>query len=270
MTSGAMLLAGRGALVTGAAHGVGLALVELLTEHGARVLMADLDEDALRAAASAFGDRVRPVAADLARAEAADEVVAQAVDFLGVPDIVVNNAGCNLNSRLERMSDDDWQRMLDIHVTAPFRILRAAAPHLIAAAAQDQRVRKIVNVTSIALMGSAYQANYAAGKAAVVGLTKSLAKEWAQHRIAVNAVGFGSLDTRLTRPRDAGNTLPDGTQLGLSSKATAVTVDAIPFGRLGTAREGAGAVFLLCTPWSDWVTGQVLLASGGQVFGMSG
>ncbi|MTD15958.1 SDR family oxidoreductase [Nakamurella sp. YIM 132087] len=274
------MLAGRTALVTGAAHGIGAATAGLLTAHGARVLLADVDADGLAATAAALpAGSTAVLAGDLTAPGHPAEIVAAAVDLgAGELDIVVNNAGYNLNARLVEMSDEAWQAMLDIHVTAPFAVLRAAGPHLIAAAERDRAAgrevfRKVVSITSIALMGSAYQANYAAAKAAVVGLTKSLAKEWGPHLVNVNAVGFGSVDTRLTRPRDADNVLhlPGGdVRLGLSEKVMTVAAQSIPSGRVASPQEAAGAVFLLCTPWSDWITGQVLLATGGQVYGMSG
>jgi len=271
------LLAGKAAIVTGAAHGVGRAVAELLTEHGASVLLADVDEAALRSALRDLGGSTVTLAADLAGPAAPATVVAAAIESFGGLDIIVNNAGYNLNARFAQMSDDTWEQMLAIHVSAPFRLLRAAAPHLAAAAERDQAsgrevFRKVVNVSSIAVMGSAFQANYAAAKAAVVGLTKSLAKEWGSLRVNVNAVAFGSVDTRLTRPRTPDNVLQAGpapVQLGLSPRLVEEAAATIPFGRIATAREAAGGVFLLCTPWSDWITGQLIMVSGGQTFGMS-
>jgi 3-oxoacyl-[acyl-carrier protein] reductase len=271
------ILAGQAALVTGAARGVGRATASLLIEHGARVLLADLDAAAADLAARELGPAAVPFAGDLTRPGIPAAAVAATIEAWGAIDIVVNNAGYNLNARLTDMTDEHWQRMLAVHGTAPFEVLRAAAPHLIEAAMQDRAAgreifRKVVNVSSIAVMGSAFQANYAAGKAAVVGLTKSLAKEWGDYRINVNAVAFGSLDTRLTRPRDAANILTgdhEQIHLGMSARALEQAVGTIPFGRVGSAREAAGGVFLLCTPWSNWINGQLLMVTGGQAFGMS-
>jgi 3-oxoacyl-[acyl-carrier protein] reductase len=274
---GTGILAGQAALVTGAARGVGRATASLLIEHGARVLLADLDATAVELAARELGSAAVPFAGDLTRPGVPAAVVAATVNAWGAIDIVVNNAGYNLNARLADLTDEHWQRMLAVHATAPFEVLRAAAPYLIEAASQDRAAgrevfRKVVNVSSIAVMGSAFQANYAAGKAAVVGLTKSLAKEWGEYRINVNAVAFGSLDTRLTRPREAGNILTgdhDQIQLGMSARVLEQAAETIPFGRVGSAREAAGGVFLLCTPWSNWINGQLLMVTGGQTFGMS-
>jgi 3-oxoacyl-[acyl-carrier protein] reductase len=276
MTINGHVLEGKGAIVTGGANGIGLATARTLAAHGANVLIVDLDESAARDAAERT-DRASYVAADLTRDDAADGVAAAAVELFGGIDIVVNNAGYNLNAAAHKMTDSQWTRMFDIHVTAPFRLLRAAAPHLFAAAERDRAAgaevfRKVVNVSSCAVMGTAGQANYAAAKAAVVGLTKSLAKEWGPYKINVNAVAFGSIDTRLTRPREPGNVMHlDGEelQLGLSPRLMAGLVETIPLGRIGTAQEAADSVFLLCSPWSNWIHGQLLMVTGGQVLGMS-
>jgi 3-oxoacyl-[acyl-carrier protein] reductase len=275
------LLTDRTAVVTGAAHGIGRATADLLAEQGATVVASDVDDEALARASSEIsqrhGVRVVPVPGDLTTPDVPAAVVEQAWQETGRLDILVNAAGYNLNARAISMTDEAWQRMLDVHVTAPFHLLRAAGPYFQKARDQDvaagrETFRKVVNVSSIAVMGSAFQANYAAGKAAVVGLTKSLAKEWAPLRVNVNAVAFGSIDTRLTRPRTADNTADIGgveLQLGLPASAMEAAVADIPFGRVGTAREAADGVFLLCSPWSNWVTGQLLVVSGGQVYGMS-
>ena len=176
------------------------------------------------------------------------------------------------------MSDDAYQRMLDIHTVVPFRVIRAAAPHLREPAKKEREegvevFRKIVNVSSIAgTMGNAGQANYASGKAAVVGLTKTLAKEWGQFKINVNAVAFGWIETRLTASKDADNTMEIGgqkVQLGIPEQMRSMAGMLIPIGRPGTPEEAAGGVFFLCSPWSNFVHGQVLNITGGQFTGMT-
>src|SRR4051794_6895505 len=204
------------AIVTGSARGIGRATAELLSEHGAKVLVNDLDADLAEEAASEIPGETVVFGGDLTAPGAPDQIVQTAVDAWGRLDIIVNNAGYTIDGVLHKMSDEAFQRMLDIHTIVPFRLIRAAAPHLRepAKAEREQGVevfRKIVNVSSVSgTMGNAGQANYAAGKAGVVGLTKTLAKEWGQFKVNVNAVAFGWIETRLTATKDAGNTMEIG------------------------------------------------------------
>jgi 3-oxoacyl-[acyl-carrier protein] reductase len=266
------------AIVTGSARGIGRATAELLSEHGARVVINDLDGDAAREAADAIAGETAVFAGDLTREGTPEALVQTAVDAWGRTDIVVNNAGYTLDAPIHKMSDDWFQRMLDIHVVVPFRVIRAAAPHLREPAkAERQRgeevFRKIVNVSSISgTMGNAGQANYAAGKAAVVGMTKTLAKEWGQFKVNCNAVAFGYIETRLTASKDAANTMEIGgekVQLGIPDQLRGMAPMLIPLGRPGTPREAAGGIFFLCSPWSDFVHGQILNITGGQFTGMT-
>jgi 3-oxoacyl-[acyl-carrier protein] reductase len=266
------------AIVTGSARGIGRATAELLSEHGAKVLVNDLDGDAAEQAASEIAGETVVYAGDLTKEGAADELVATAVDAWGKLDIVVNNAGYTIDAPVHKMSDDAFQKMLDIHTIVPFRVLRAAAPHLREPAKQEREqgvevFRKVVNVSSISgTMGNAGQANYSSGKAGVVGLTKTLAKEWGQFKINVNAVAFGYIETRLTASKDAGNVMEIGgekVQLGIPDQLRGMAAMLIPLGRPGSPEEAAGGVFFLCSPWSNFVHGQVLNITGGQFTGMT-
>jgi 3-oxoacyl-[acyl-carrier protein] reductase len=268
----------KAAIVTGSARGIGRATAELLASQGARVLINDLDGDAAAQTASEIGGETVVHAGDLTREGAADELVATAIDAFGKIDIIVNNAGYTIDAPIHKMSDAQFQKMLDIHAVVPFRVCRAAAPHLREPAKQerDQGVevfRKIVNVSSISgTMGNAGQANYATGKAGVVGLTKTLAKEWGQFKINVNAVAFGYIETRLTASKDADNVVEIGgekVQLGIPDNMRQMASMLIPIGRPGTPEEAAGGVFFLCSPWSNFVHGQVLNITGGQFTGMT-
>jgi 3-oxoacyl-[acyl-carrier protein] reductase len=266
------------AIVTGSARGIGRATAELLSSQGAKVLINDLDKDvAEQTAGEIQGDTV-VYAGDITKEGAADELVKTAVDAFGRLDIVVNNAGYTLDAPIHKMSDDWFQKMLDIHVVAPFRIIRAAAPHLREPAkaerdAGEEVFRKIVNVSSVSgTMGNAGQANYSAGKSAIVGLTKTLAKEWGQFKVNCNAVAFGWIETRLTASKDESNTMEiDGekVQLGIPDQLRGMAGMLIPLGRPGTPEEAAGGVFFLCSPWSNYVHGQVLNVTGGQFTGMT-
>ncbi len=272
------VLDGKVAIVTGSARGIGRATAELLSEHGASVLVNDLDADLAEQTASEIAGETAVYGGDLTAPGACDALVQTAIDAWGKLDIVVNNAGYTIDGMLHKMTDEQFQRMLDIHTVVPFRVCRAAAPHLRepAKAEREQGVevfRKIVNVSSISgTMGNAGQANYAAGKAAVVGLTKTLAKEWGQFKINVNAIAFGFIDTRLTAAKEADNTIEVGgetVQLGIPEQIRGMSSMLIPLGRAGTAQEAAGGVFFLCSPWSNYVHGQTLNVTGGQFTGMT-
>jgi 3-oxoacyl-[acyl-carrier protein] reductase len=251
---------------------------ELLSEHGAKVVINDLDTDLAAQTASEIAGETAVFGGDLTKAEAPEALVGTALDAWGKLDIIVNNAGYTIDAPIHKMSDEAYQRMLDIHTIVPFRVIRAAAPHLREPAKKEREegvevFRKIVNVSSISgTMGNAGQANYSSGKAAVVGLTKTLAKEWGQFKINVNAVAFGWIETRLTASKDSENTMEiDGqtVQLGIPDQMRSLAPMMIPLGRPGTPQEAAGGVFFLCSPWSNFVHGQVLNITGGQFTGMT-
>jgi 3-oxoacyl-[acyl-carrier protein] reductase len=265
------------AIVTGSARGIGRATAELLAEHGAKVLINDLDGDLAAQTASEIDAETVVYGGDLTQPGAPDELVTTAIDAWGRLDIIVNNAGYTIDAPIHKMSDEAFQRMLDIHTIVPFRVIRAAAPHLREPAKKEREegrevFRKIVNVSSISgTMGNAGQANYSSGKSGVVGLTKTLAKEWGQFKINVNAVAFGWIETRLTASKVEDNTMEIGgekVQLGIPDQMRGMASVLIPIGRTGTPEEAAGGVFFLCSPWSNFVHGQVLNITGGQFTGM--
>jgi 3-oxoacyl-[acyl-carrier protein] reductase len=266
------------AIVTGSARGIGSATAALLSEHGAKVVVNDLDGDVAKETADGIAGEAAVHAGDLTAEGAPEALVQTALDAWGKIDIIVNNAGYTLDAPIHKMSDDWFQRMLDIHLVVPFRVIRAAAPHLREPAKVERDegrevFRKIVNVASISgTMGNAGQANYAAGKAGVVGLTKTLAKEWGQFKVNVNAVAFGYIETRLTASKDESNVAEIGgekVQLGIPDQMRGMAPMLIPLGRAGTPEEAAGGVFFLCSPWSNFVHGQVLNITGGQFTGMT-
>lgn len=272
------VLDGKVAIVTGSARGIGRATAEILSEHGASLVINDLDGDVAAQTASEIGGDTAVFGGDLTDPSAPAALVKTAIDAFGKIDIIVNNAGYTLDAPVHKMSDDWFQKMLDIHVVAPFRIVREAAPYLREPAKAEKAegvevFRKIVNVSSVSgTMGNAGQANYAAGKSAVVGLTKTLAKEWGQFKINVNAVAFGYIETRLTASKDEENVMEiDGekVQLGIPDQLRGMAAMLIPLGRPGTPEEAAGGVFFLCSPWSNYVHGQTLNITGGQFTGMT-
>src|SRR3954453_15220666 len=266
------------AIVTGSARGIGRATAELLSEHGARGIINDLDADLAAQAASEIAGETTVYGGDLTKQGTPDALVRTALGAWGKIDIIVNNAGYTIDAPIHKMSDEAFQRMLDIPTIVPFRVVRAAAPHLREPAKQEREegrevFRKIVNVSSISgTMGNAGQANYSSGKNAVVGLTKTLAKEWGQFKINVNAVAFGWIETRLTASKVEDNTMEIGgerVQLGIPDQMRGMAPMLIPLGRTGTPEEAAGGVFFLCSPWSNFVHGQVLNITGGQFTGMT-
>ena len=272
------VLDGKAAIVTGSARGIGRATAELLAEQGARILINDLDGDVAEQAASEISGETAVFGGDLTKEGVPDQLIQKAVDEFGQIDIIVNNAGYTRDGVAHKMTDEQFQAMLDIHTVVPFRVIRAAAPHLREPAKQEREegrevFRKVVNVSSVSgTMGNAGQANYASGKAGVVGLTKTLAKEWGQFKINVNAVAFGYIETRLTASKEEANVITkDGKeiQLGIPEQLRSLAPMMIPLGRPGTPAEAAGGVFFLCSPWSNYVHGQVLNVTGGQFGGMT-
>jgi 3-oxoacyl-[acyl-carrier protein] reductase len=271
-------LEGKTALVTGAGRGIGRAIAKRLLGAGARVMINDLDEDMLleSEAVLARPGRVSHITGDLTD-PAIPELVVQATlaEFESI-DIIVNNAGYSWDNVIQKTSDEQFQAMLEIHLVTPFRLLRAASAFIRESAkkeiAASQRVmRKVVNITSIAgTDGNPGQVGYSAGKAGIIGLTKTLAKEWGRYNVNVNAVGFGLIGTRLVQPiTDAGAKMEmHGHQirLGVQPSLLDSVKSACPLGRLGTPDEAAGAVLFFCSPLSDYVTGEVLICGGGLHF----
>ena len=273
------VLDGKAAIVTGSARGIGRATAELLAEQGARVLINDLDGDVAEQAASEIQGDTAVFGGDLTQPGVPDQLVQKAVDEFGQLDIIVNNAGYTWDGVAHKMTDDQVQAMLEIHTVVPFRVIRAAAPHLREPAKKEREegrevFRKIVNVSSISgTMGNAGQVNYSAAKAGVVGLTKTLAKEWGGFKINVNAVAFGFVETRLTASKEEGGTIEiEGRQidLGIPEQMRQLAAAIIPLGRGASPQEAAGPVFFLCSPWANYVHGQVLHVTGGQFGGMYG
>ncbi|MEU7814364.1 SDR family oxidoreductase [Pseudonocardia sp. NPDC049154] len=264
------------ALVSGSGRGIGRAVAEKLASEGARIVVNDLDEGPAKetvAAIEAAGGQAVACAGSVTEPDFGDRFVQTAVDTFGGVDIVVNNAGYTWDTVIQKMSDEQWSAILDVHLTAPFRILRAAQPVISAAVKKAKAegtaipTRKVVNISSIAgLDGNAGQVNYAAAKSGIVGLTKTLAKEWGRYNVTVNAVAFGVISTRLTVAADGGSTIDVGGNeitVGINPQVLAAAEQMIPLGRAGSPEEAAGAVYLLCTPESSYITGQTLVCSGG-------
>ena len=272
-------LKGKTALVTGSGRGIGRAIANKLATCGADVMVNDLDETALRETEQGLrkaGCHAEHVVGDLTEPSFPEKLVTATVETFGAVDIIVNNAGYSWDGVIQKTTDEQFQAMLDIHLVVPFRILRAASTYIRDAAkkesANGKRVmRKVVNITSIAgTEGNAGQAGYSSGKAGIIGLTKTMAKEWGRYNANVNAVGFGLIETRLVQPLSGegakiemhGHEIRIGVQQSLLDAVKA----SCPLGRLGTPEEAASAVLFFCSPLSDYVTGEVLICGGGYHF----
>ncbi len=270
-------LDGKAALVTGSGRGIGRAIALKLSAEGARVVVNDLDEEPARETVAEIAARGGEAVACIGSVTApgfAERFVNAALDAFGGIDVIVNNAGYTWDNVIQKMSDEQWQAILDVHLTAPFRILRAASDYIRAAAkkeAQERRevFRKVVNISSAAgLYGNPGQANYSAAKAGVTGLTRTLCKEWGRYKVNVNCVAFGLIRTRLTQPLSAGEEKIriEGREIGVGIQPAVLQVmeqQMIPLGRLGTPEEAANAVYLFCSPESDYISGQTVVCGGG-------
>jgi 3-oxoacyl-[acyl-carrier protein] reductase len=271
-------LQGKVALITGSGRGIGQAIALKMASEGAKVVINDIDQapaDETVAMIKKQGGEAVAYVGDVTAADFGKNFVDTALESFGGLDIIVNNAGYAWDSVIQKMSDEQWYAMLDIHVTAPFRVLRAAADWIKETAKKEKeqgirKVRKVVNISSIGgLFGNAGQAGYSSGKTALVGLTKTLAKEWGRYNVTVNCVAFGYIQTRMTQALDGDAVVErigdKNIKMGLQPDMISWMNKMIPLGRGGTPEEAAGAVYLLCIPESDYVSGEVLLASGGFV-----
>lgn len=268
-------LAGKTAYITGAGRGIGRSIALKLAEDGANVVLNDLDVEPAQevvAEIEAMGGKALAIPGSVTAPGFANDFIQAGIDKFGGIDIIVNNAGYTWDSFIGKMTDQQFDAMIDVHLKAPFQILRAAAPFIAEQAAIEasegrEVFRKVVNISSIAgTGGNAGQANYSSAKAGIVGMTKTMAKEWGRYKVNVNAVAFGMISTRLTEATDEkkaieveGNTIG----IGIPKKVVKGFEMMIPIGRAGTPEEAAGGVYLLCIPESNYVSGQTLIVGGG-------
>jgi len=271
-------LDGRVAIVTGSGRGIGREIALRLARDGARIVVNDLDEAPARETidlVSRLGSQAVACNGDVCAKDFGERIVATALEAFGDAHIVVNNAGYTWDSVIQKMSDEQWDAILDVHLKAPFRILRAFFSHLKPAVERESKeglriVRKVVNISSTSgVNGNAGQSNYSSAKAGVTGLTRTLAKEWGRYNVTVNAVAFGYIQTRLTQPLQEGDAgrievLGREVKVGVQAGRIAAMSQMIPLGRGGTPEEAAGSVYLFCSPDSDYVSGQTLVVNGGM------
>jgi 3-oxoacyl-[acyl-carrier protein] reductase len=271
------LLDNKVAIVTGSGRGIGAATAALFAQHGAKVVVSDIDiapAEATVQAIQASGGQGLAVKVDVTSDGDIEELIGQTVQTFGGIDILVNNAGYTWDGVVHKMNDEQWEAMLAVHLTAPFKIIRAAVPFMREAAKKEMdthgaaKARKIINVSSTTgTRGNAGQANYAAGKAGIIGLTKTLAKEWGQFNIQVNAIAFGYIDTRLTQSKEIGDfTEREGKKidLGIPDQMRQMAKMVIPMGRPGTPEEAAGPMLFFASDLANYVSGQVLEITGGM------
>ncbi|MEJ3654106.1 SDR family oxidoreductase [Actinomycetes bacterium KLBMP 9759] len=271
-------LEGKVALVSGSGRGIGREIALKLAGEGARVVVNDLDAavaDDTAAAVRELGSDAVVCAGNVTDPDFGERFVRTALDGLGRIDIIVNNAGYTWDSVVQKLTDEQWYAMIDVHMTAPVRILRAAAPYIRQAAATEaaegrEVFRKVVNISSLAgVGGNAGQVAYGAAKAGVNGITRVMAKEWGRFKVNVNSVAFGLIRTRLTEaPAGTGSIEVEGRAItvGVNPDVMKTLEAGIPLGRGGTPQEAAGAVYLMCVPESDYISGQTVVCSGGFMF----
>ena len=270
------VLTNKVAIITGSGRGIGAAAARLFAQQGARVVISDIDSAVAQETAASIqadGGTALAVPCDVTRADDIKALVAATVDAYGQVDILVNNAGYTWDNVFHKMTEEQWEAMLAVHLRAPFRLIQATVPYMRERAKHEieqhgqAQPRKIINISSTTgTRGKAGQANYAAGKAGIIGLTRTLAKEWGSFNIQVNAVAFGMIEPRLTQPKDGERfTERDGTRvnLGIPQTMRETAMNTIPMGRPGTVDEAAGAIFFFASPYSNYVSGQVLEVTGG-------
>ncbi len=268
-------LTGKTAYVTGSGRGIGRALALKLSSEGAAVVVNDLDAAPANAVVdeiAARGGKAIAVVGSVNEADFGDRFINAGLDRFGGVDIIVNNAGYTWDSMIGKMSDEQFDAMIDVHLKAPFRILRAAyrpiADFARAEAAEGREViRKVVNISSVAgTGGNPGQVNYSSAKSGIIGMTKTLSKEWGRLKVNVNCVAFGYIETRLTVASDEKVEVEfEGRriQVGIPEKVAQGLKAMIPMGRPGTPEEAADGVYLFCTPESNYISGQTVIVGGG-------
>ncbi len=268
-------LDGKVALITGSGRGIGREIALKLASDGARLVINDLDADPAQEtveAIKAMGGEAVACVGSVTAPDFAERFIGAAVENYKGLDIIVNNAGYTWDNVIQKMTDEQWYAIMDCHLTAPFRILRAAQPVIRALSKSEtesgvRNVRKVVNISSMAgVFGNVGQTNYSAAKAGIMGVTQALAKEWGRMNVTVNCVAFGLIKTRLTgSTADGATTNIDGRDIkvGVNPGLLSMMEQTIPLGRGGTPEEAAGSVYLFCIPESDYVSGQTLICSGG-------
>ena len=270
------LLKNQVAIVTGSGRGIGAATAVLMASEGAKVVVSDLDPEPAEAVAGQIiqsGGEAIAVPGDVTDPKFPDALMKATVDAFGKTTILVNNAGYTWDGVIHKTSDAQWASIIDVHLTAPFRMIRATVPYMREAAKAEMAAgnkpepRSIINVSSTSgLHGNAGQINYAAAKMGIVGMTKTVAREWGNFNIRCNAVAFGTIETRLIQAKEQGETITvegEKIAIGIPQQMRDMLTMLIPLGRTATPEEAAGGILLLASPFASYITGHTLEVTGG-------
>ncbi|KDN40512.1 NAD(P)-binding protein [Tilletiaria anomala UBC 951] len=267
------LLKGEVTIITGAGNGIGKMAAIIAGAHGAHVVVSDLDPQKTQETVDTIknnGGSAIGVPGDVTAKDFGETVVKATIDAYGKINHIVNNAGFTADKMLHTMSDDIWNLILDVHCTAPFRIVRAAAPHLRLKDPEKHENRCIINISSTSgIHGNAGQINYSAAKAAVTGMTKTICKELGPFNVRCNCIAYGSIDTRLTQAKEDGASITViGQKIALgipaSMRANPQANNDVPLRRQGNAEEAAAAIVMLLSPLSSYISGHTLEVTGGR------
>lgn len=264
------------ALITGSGRGIGRAVALKLASEGAKIIVNDLDEgpaNEVVAEIKRLGGEAVAYSGSVTDDDFAERFINTAIKTYGGVDVIVNNAGYTMDALISKMTDESFDALYNVHLKAPFQILRAASEFIISSAKKEAEegrevFRKVVNISSVSgLGGNVGQANYSSMKSGVIGLTKALSKEWGRFKVSVNCVAFGFIETRLTQATDEKKSINvEGgkkASVGMPPKVIESFTKMIPMGRPGTAEEAADAVYLMCCPESNYISGQTIICGGG-------
>ncbi|MBW1642117.1 MAG: SDR family oxidoreductase [Deltaproteobacteria bacterium] len=270
------MLDNRVCIITGSGRGIGREAALMFASEGGKIVVSDLDkapaEETVNEIKSRGGEAVA-VVGDITGENFPEKIIDTAIESFSGIDVIVNNAGYTWDSVIQKMTDEQWDKILALHCTAPFKILRAAAPFIRESAKKEkeegkQVMRKVVNVSSVAgTNGNAGQVNYSTAKAGLMGMTKTLAKEWGRYNVNVNCVAYSWIETRLTDEKEKGGQIEIAGQkieVGIPKLNQEMIKKGIPLGRPGTVNEAARAIFIFASPLSDWISGQILKVDGGK------
>jgi len=268
---------GKVCVVTGAGRGIAKAAALRFAQEGGKVVVCELDAEPANETVEEIkemGGEAVAVIGDITADGVPEQIIKTAIDTYNGLDVIVNAAGYTWDAMIQNMTDQQWDAMIKIHLTAPFRIMREAASFIREKAKEEKAAgkvvyRKVINISSTSgTQGNPGQINYSAGKAGIMGMTKTIAKEWGRYNVNVNCVAYGAIETRLIQSKKKGEEafiMREGKKvaIGVPEERKAMLSMVIPLGRAGTADEGARPILFFASPLSDYVSGQTLIVGGG-------